>query len=499
MIEVLGERGVIAAGPADGARVGARIFADGGNAMDAAAAACLACAVLEPQAVDLGGYVAAAVVLEGGSGHVWSVDANSVAPQAAREDMYEVLPARPGPQGINEIEYGCSVREDANVYGPLSVGVPGFIAGVGTIWERWGRLKWPDIVGPAREFVERSLHYGLVCESILFKRDAIERFPSTVEILLPGGHVPDVDERWLRPDLLRTLDRLASHGWRDFYDGGIGREIADFVSSQGGILTRDDMATFAPRVTDPYSGDYRDARIHTAIFPNGGFSVLSALDELESADVLPEVDPKYWDRFAGVLQRMWRRRLAGYGPGGRVGATPHGTVHVASADRDGNLVSVTISQGGLFGSCLAVPGTGIILGHGMCRFDPHPGLRNSPGAGKRPLNNVCPLIIRMPDRDVAIGARGGRRLVSVCTQMAQRIIDFGATAGQAAAAPRIHTLTGESLEISDNFDPAIRDALTALGHRIEIPNEVAGAAHGAEILKSSGQIRAGGNTWAAGA
>src|SRR5437588_10937247 len=106
--EVTARRGVIATGPAEAARAGGRIFERGGNAMDAAAAACLACAVLEPQAVDLGGYVLAAAVLDGKTGRVWSVDANSVAPEAARDDMYDVLEPEPGKLGINEIEYGCS-------------------------------------------------------------------------------------------------------------------------------------------------------------------------------------------------------------------------------------------------------------------------------------------------------------------------------------------------------------------------------------------------------
>src|SRR5438552_16353978 len=117
--EVTASRGVIATGPADAARAGGRIFERGGNAMDAAAAACLACAVLEPQAVDLGGYVAAGVVLEGATGQVWSIDSNSVAPADAHEHMYEVLLPEPGKRGINELEYGCSVRGDANVFGAL--------------------------------------------------------------------------------------------------------------------------------------------------------------------------------------------------------------------------------------------------------------------------------------------------------------------------------------------------------------------------------------------
>jgi gamma-glutamyltranspeptidase/glutathione hydrolase len=472
--EIMASRGAIATGPAESARAGGRIFERGGNAMDAAAAACLACAVLEPQAVDLGGYVAAGVVLEGASGRVWSIDANSVAPAAAREDMYEVLKPPPGKRGINELEYDCSVRGDANVYGPLSIGVPGFIAGVGTLWERWGRLAWAEIVAPARELIERGLPWELVREAVEKKREPL------------AGAVQEGS--WPDPGLARTLDRLATAGWRDFYDGELGRTIADFVGSQGGILTRADMAAFAPRVTEPCTGGYRDAVVHTAVAPNGGYSVLDALAEF-AADPLAD----YWERWARALPRMWRRRLGE----SDAGSSPHGTVHVASADCQGNLVSMTISQGGLFGSCVAVPGTGIILGHGMCRFDPHPGLANSPGPGKRPLNNVCPLIVRMPDRDVAIGARGGRRIVSVAPQFVQRLVDDRATVYEAAAAPRMHSLAGEPIEISTNFDPAARAGLEVRGYRIEVPEEVAGAAHGAEILKAGG-LRAGGNTWAVG-
>jgi len=356
------------------------------------------------------------------------------------------------------------------------------------MWERWGRLQWAEIVAPARALVESGLPYALVRNIVELKREAIARYPSTAALLRP--------ESWPSPDLARTLDRLAAAGWGDFYSGEIGRAIADFVASQGGILTRSDMAAFSPRITEPLSGTYRGATLHTAIPPNGGFSVLETLEHLWGGPPGPRPTPpsaSYWLDMAQILQRMWTSRLSD-----PHGSSPHGTIHVAAADAEGNLVSATISQGGLFGSCLAVPRLGIILGHGMCRFDPHPGLANSPGPGKRPLNNVCPLIIRMPERDVAIGVRGGRRIVSVVVQMAQRIVDLNHSVYQAATAPRIHTLTGDPLEISANFDPAIREALAAAGYRIEIPPEVAGAAHGAEIQRDSGLLRAGGNTWAAG-
>jgi gamma-glutamyltranspeptidase/glutathione hydrolase len=365
------------------------------------------------------------------------------------------------------------------------------------MWERWGQLRWSDIVEPARTLVENGIPYSLVAKDVEFKREAILHYPSTTELLLPNGperSTPD-EHIWMRPDLARTLDRLAHTGWRDFYSGEIGRAIADFVLAEGGILTRSDMARFEPRITEPCSGAYHGAELYTAIPPNGGFSVLDALAALEPQRLLADGDPLFWQRMANVLVRMWSSRLA---DSPICGGSDHGTAHVSVADRSGNLVSATITQGGLFGSCLAVPGTGIILGHGMCRFDPHAGLSNSPGPGKRPLNNLCPLLIRMKSRDVAIGTRGGRKIVSVAAQMAQRIIDRGATVYQAATAPRMHTVIGTPLELSSNFDPGIRQELERAGFRTEIPDEVAGAAHGAEMLCAERKIRAGGNTWAAG-
>src|SRR5438552_13395872 len=107
--QITATRGAVAAQPEEAARAGARMFAEGGNAMDAAAAACLACGVLLPEAADIGAYVLCAVVLDAGTGKVWSLDANGVAPRAAHAEMFAVLPAVPGVSGINENEYSCAI------------------------------------------------------------------------------------------------------------------------------------------------------------------------------------------------------------------------------------------------------------------------------------------------------------------------------------------------------------------------------------------------------
>ena len=134
----------------------------------------------------------------------------------------------------------------------------------------------------------------------------------------------------------------------------------------------------------------------------------------------------------------------------------------------------------------------------MCRLDPRPGRANSVAAHKRPLNNVVPMILRLPQRDVAIGLPGGRRIISVGAQLGQRIIDFNATALGAATALRLNAEAQEPLELKRGIDPAIVQTLREMGHRVQVVQAVAGGAHGAEVLKSEGKVRAGGNGWAAG-
>ena len=104
--------------------------------------------------------MSAAVVLEGSTDRVWSLDANAVAPAAAHEHMYDILPARRDNMCTNEKEYACSVRDDANVYGPQAVAVPGQMAGMGFLHERWGQLPWDAIVAPAQGLLADGFPYG---------------------------------------------------------------------------------------------------------------------------------------------------------------------------------------------------------------------------------------------------------------------------------------------------------------------------------------------------
>jgi len=406
-------------------------------------------------------------------------------------------------------------------------------AAMGTIWERWGRLQCAGIVAPSQKLLADGFPYAVTAGAIKHLREQIRRFPHTEKHLMPEGKEPTAEDIWHRPDMEWTLQRLAEHGWRDFYEGEIARRIADHIQQNGGALTLRDLADYQARVTDPLSITYRDARVHTPILPNGGLSVLQNLKLWEQFDI-PELDSvEFWHRFLEISKLTWRDRLthladpdfadvpiarllsADYARGrtetlrnfpdhvDQLKPTPnqefgHGTLHLSTADAEGNLVSFTISQGMGFGSLVTVPGTGIILGHGMCRLDPRPGRANSIAPGKRVLNNTGTLMIEAPDRDIAVGLPGGRKIISAAATIAMRLIDYGATGYEAATAGRAHTEISEPALMTKVVPDETRRALLEMGHSIDYPTGVAGGCHVAERL-AEGTIRGGGNTWAAAA
>jgi len=529
---ISGTRGAVAASPVSAAQAGARILAAGGNAMDAAAAACMAGCAAEPQMADIGGYLLSAVVLDAATDQVWSLDANSIAPAAASEAMFSVLPPT-NAGGLNETEYGCSVQNNANVYGPLSIGVPGCLAGIGRLWERWGRLPWRAIVDSSLSLVEAGHPYGRLADAIRSMEGVLRLFPATASHLMPEGRLPEPDDTWRRERLAATLTRIRNAGWRDFYEGDLARRLAAFLQSAGGILTLDDLRAFSPRLAPAYEVPYHGARVFGAELPNGGLTCLQVLRMLDILAPSPETGADHWHRYAEALKLAWRDRLRYFGdPGftpidvmlflgaayaaGRVEtlrqfprhvdtlhpdapAPPsHGTLHVSVADAEGNLVAATFSQGALFGSCVTVPDMGVILGHGMCRFEPRPGHPNSVQPRKRPLNNTAPMIVRTPDRDVAVGLPGGRRILSVNARAVIQLVDFRADPLAVVQSPRVHLERSEPLEHTRDLDPAICEALTRMGHSLRPMEKIANELHCVAVDRPARLVAGASNVWVAG-
>jgi gamma-glutamyltranspeptidase / glutathione hydrolase len=156
----------------------------------------------------------------------------------------------------------------------------------------------------------------------------------------------------------------------------------------------------------------------------------------------------------------------------RDGASPGGqTTHLNVIDADGNMIALTSTLGSGFGSCVVVPGTGIILNNATTWFDPRPGAVTSVGPGKRILSAASPMLLRRNGKPfAAIGAPGGRRIISAMTQVALNLMEYGKGMQEAISAPRMHA-EGPVSEVSDRFGEDVLEYMRSIGHHIEPRSE----------------------------
>ena len=493
-------RAVCVAPDRAGAEAGAAILRQGGNAFDAAVAAGFMEAVVAPSSNGIGGYGASGIGFVAKSGTLVALDANAVAPAAATPGMFPVVPT-PDPNALK-------MPDARHRTGPLSVAVPGVLGGLLTMLETWGRLDRKVVMAPA----------------IAAARAGVPLVPAqalawlTMEAQSEGRAAPEragVPPVVAMPALAEALEAIAELGTGLFYSGRIGQAIADEVRGRGGILTRADMAAYRAQVVAPVSVSVRGHHLATPPPASGGLTALQMValfDRLEqrgkagpagsaaALEALLEIDKAVWeerltllgdprtmtippaallrDDHLGALCAQVEAGLAAPRPGRLVAPDPlRGTVHLAAADADGNVVAWTQTHGGGYGSGVMVRGTGIVLGHGMCRFDPRPGWVNAIAPGKRPLHNMAPLIAVKDGRAVfAAGASGGRTVVNNTAFLVIGRLIQGLDPEAAVAAPRLQCETLEPALVERTAGAALIAELRRR-HRITDTVRDAGAAH----------------------
>lgn len=490
-------RGMVAAPHPTAAQAGLDMLRRGGNAFDAMVAAAFALCVATPASTGIGGYGGAMVAYEAGRGTVVAVDFTSTAPAAARENMFPVEDTAAG---------GFTVRGAINAFGVRSVGVPGVVAGLVYTLQRYGTLPPETVLQPAISAARDG--YPVDRWTLQKMHEVLAphagEYPDTFRLHSIDGRLPREGEILRNDALAGTLQRIARQGADAFYRGEIAAAIVQTVQRAGGSLTLDDLAAFAVDEHAPAQCDYRGLTICTPRLPAGGLSVLQMLKVLEGFDVASAHDDAGLAHLIVETSKVcWRERLLKYGdprvvpmdhdaelhpdrigalragveaglrspaPGEIIAPDPLlvGTVHLSTADSLGNLVSLTHSHGGSFGSLVTVPETGILLGHGLSRFDPRPGRANSIGPRKRPLHNMSPvLVLDRAAPSLALGGAGGRTIVSNLIHALVRVIDRAQGLDEALAASRFHVETAEPVAIEEGGQ-ALAVGLERLGHRVEI-------------------------------
>jgi len=421
--------GVVAAQHKRAAQAGAAILEAGGDAIDAAVATSFALGVVEPW---MSGSTAggAMVVWRAAEQKAYSIDYGMRSPAALKAADYPIVGGRDP-----ELFAWPRVKDDRNVQGAMAVAVPGVVAGMALAHERFGKLKWRDLVTPAARFAEEGmlldwfggLQIASTAQPLSLDREAAAMFLVDGKWPPLAGWTALSEKRLDQRRLAQTLGEIAATGAKALYGGDVGAAIARDVRDKGGSLAASDFASYRAEIVDPLETRYHGGRVLAAPGNTGGPVITACLKALPQK-------PKYVD-YAKALDAAWRARL---------NPAESCTTHFSVADRAGNLCAVTQTNLSIFGSRVVSPSTGVLLNNGIMWFDPEQGKPNSLGPGKRCLGNYCPVVGETPKGErFAIGASGGRKIVGTVLQLASFIIDHGATLEEAFHRPRIDVSGGE--------------------------------------------------------
>ena len=488
--------GVVAVSHPAAAAAGARMLAQGGNAIDAAAAVQFALNVVEPQSSGIGGGGFMMIHLAK-TGETLIVDSRERAPAAASADMF-------APDGM-PMPFPLASTSG------LAVGVPGTLRGIDTALRRWGTRRLADTLAPAIELAERGFRVNrFMAEDITNDDGRTQLQAETAAIFRPGG-VPLVEGDWLiQPDLAKTLKLLAAKGPDAFYRGPMAQAIVkaqqrsrDELGAAGkGRMTLADLAKYQVTIRQPLISHYRGWTLAGMPPPSSGgltsFQILKLLERFPVGDAaqgygfgspktlhvmieamrlafadravwigdddaapVPRkglLHPDYLASRSALIRPDSRMESAAAGdprpwdalpiqptPSYAQQESPH-TTHFSIVDRWGNVVSYTSTIEYTWGSGITVPGYGFLLNNELTDFNFSPSASaaaGNPGANdvaprKRPRSSMAPTLLFKAGKPVAaFGSPGGSTIINSVLNVTLNLVDHGMSLQQAIDAPRL--------------------------------------------------------------
>lgn len=445
-------------------KVGLSVLQRGGNAADAAVAVALALSVVRPQAASLGGG-GFATYYDAQARGVWTLDFRETAPRLANKDTRS---------------------------GAAAAGVPGTLAGLEALHARFGSRPWKELVEPAL---------------LLAREGAREDAELAADIAVAKKtRKLDLPEKFPLPALAPTLQRLAEHGPRDFYEGELAKKLVEGARAGGGVIGYRDLSEYKAVWRAPLKLVFGAYEIYSVPPPSGGGLVMGetlnilAEDNLRASGwqtpaslfLLLEAQRRaYIDRhryvadpastripYRELLSRkrgeQWRKTI-----GDRVIATSalaeprelvadgQHTTHFTIADDKGNVVALTTSLGDDFGSGFLVPALGFFLNAANADFTTLP---NAIEPGKRAASSLAPTIVLRDGRPyLALGSSGGTAIPTTILQVFLNVVVHGRSLQAAIDAPRWHhPALPDALVVEQGRAPqATIDALNARGYAVD--------------------------------
>jgi gamma-glutamyltranspeptidase / glutathione hydrolase len=466
-------KGVVAAGHPLTAEAGARILREGGNAVDAAVGAVLMSFVTESPLTGpgAGGFM----LLHTASGEDHLLDFFVAAPGKGMEghEPAALTPIR--------VYWHDDAFQVFNI-GASSCGVYGTARGLDEALRRFGSMPLSALVGDPARASRDGVQVSPIGEYLLKILDPIvSAEPEGRAIYQPEGRPLRAGETIRMPEVGDLLERLGAEGPDFLYTGDVAAAVSDWVLERGGLITREDLASYEVVEREAARARYRGRDVITNPPPSsGGILIAYALDLLERlgrpgdvrtlVEVMDQVNRERTDDFMlglqseGYLERFLAKdalESAARALHSRLGST----THIAVLDTDGACASVTCSNGSCSG--VIVPGTGVHLNNmlGEADLNPHGYHRHTPG--HRIPSMMAPTVVLLDGQpEVALGSAGSNRIRSAILQTLLNVVDGGMPAQEAVGHPRVHFEAG-LVEAEPGVDPAALGALERDGWKVE--------------------------------
>jgi gamma-glutamyltranspeptidase/glutathione hydrolase len=501
---VVARHGMVASTSGIASHVGADVMKKGGNAVDAAVAVALTMAVTWPAAGNIGGGGFMLIRMADGTSE--AIDYREVAPLAASRDMY--------------LDANGNVIKGASLDGYKAVGVPGTIAGLMLVHKRHGKLKWSELVEPARKLAADGFIVTPFLDGVLHDADSLKKmnpWPESRRIFLRDGRIYTMGERFKQPELAATLARIQKNP-RDFYEGITARRIVADMRAHGGLITMKDLREYKPVIREPLHGTYRGHEFIVMPPPSSGsVAIIEMLHMLEHYDLasMGWQSAQYLHLLTEVMRRAFADRAEFLGDpdfnkmpivaltsaayaeerrktiemdrassskeiraGDPAPFEKTDTTHFSIVDADGSMVSNTYTLNDWFGSGVTAKGTGVLLNNEMDDFTSRPGVandfqliqseKNAIAPKKRPLSSMVPLIMLDHGKPwLAVGAAGGPRIISTVLEIVLAVVDFHLNIQEAIDAGRMHHqwMPDEIYWEPGGTNPDTRALLEKMGHK----------------------------------
>lgn len=500
---VRAEVGGVTSVEARATQAGISVLEQGGNAVDAAVAVAYALAVTHPSAGNLGG--GGFMLIRPPGGPTAALDFREDAPRALTRERFDAMQRGGG-------------------MGPVSVGVPGSVAGLELAHDRFGQLPRSAVLAPAIRLAQGHALAQHQADLIKASWSALSLDAAARSIFGKGKQPLAVGERLVQRDLAATLTRIAEQGRDGFYRGATARGL---VGLGRGLLSDADLTGYQAKWRDPLRFDYHALTVEVMPPPSaGGVAVTQMLLMLQAlhAEALPHDSAAELHLFVEASRRAQAERRFGVIDPDALGpdrlaekrarwldpntwlalapidpehATPSAsihppqleplhelehTTHFSVVDARGMVVSCTTTLSGSYGAKVVAPGTGVVLNNSVASFSSLGD--NQPVGGRRTVSSMAPTLVLDGEAPLLVlGSPGGDTIPGTIVQVLRHVVDHGESLSAAVDAARLHQGFLPDFvryEPGTRPPPAVLRELTRLGHKLKISRASIGDAN--EIL-----------------